>query len=103
QPVGRIRLQAERAGSLEKLPMGGDVEPFERGARVAEEIERARGGDARVELPEAPPGGVPRIHELRLPALDLLGVDLREALLREDDLAADLQPRRERPALGVGP
>ncbi len=82
--------------------MRGDVEPFERRARVTEQIQRPRGGDARVELAEASTGGVARIHELRLATLDLLGVDLREALLREDDFAADLEPRGQRPALGGG-
>src|SRR5262249_14837499 len=96
QSILRIRVEPELTRAREGVGVRLDVEAVERGGGMAEHLGRACRVVFRVELTEAPAGRVPRVHELGLTALDLLRVHLREALLREDDLAADLETRRKR-------
>src|SRR5207249_2513128 len=75
----------------------------QRGARecpeaVEESREWPRGGNARVELPQAPGGRVARIHEHLLAALARLAVHALEAGERHEDLPARLEQGRSRRA-----
>jgi hypothetical protein len=62
---------------------------------VADEVERARRRDARVELLQRARGGVPRVREDRQPGLLALAVHPAERLDRKVDLAADLEQLRD--------
>ncbi len=91
--------QAEPAQPLEQLALarrGGGA--LERPEAVEESRERPRGGNARVELPQAPGGRVARIHEHLLAALARLAVHALEAGERHEDLPARLEQGRSRRA-----
>jgi hypothetical protein len=63
----------------------------QRAEAPGKERERTRSADPRIELAQASRRGVARIREQTLAALELLGVEALEILLRDHDLAAYLE------------
>jgi len=70
--VEGIGLQAPLLEGVEELPVGREARTRDRAGAVAEELERAAGGDLEIELAERAGGGVPRIGEDRLALLGAL-------------------------------
>ena len=91
-----VDAEAELLQPLQDVPvrlrLAAAVVPAE---LVPEGIERARGGDLRVELADGAGGGVARAGEERESGGAALDVELLEAALRHVDLAADLESIRE--------
>ncbi len=91
QRVGR-EAEGGEAGDGGGLGVGqrlGDLAPG-----VGEEVQRAGGGDARVELAQRAGGGVPRVGEGAGAGLRLAGVQRREVGVAHVALAADLEDGR---------
>src|SRR6266478_3628413 len=84
-------LQAGIGERLQRLPVGREARAADLADAVADEVERARGGDRGVELLQRPRGGVARVREHGLPGLLALAVQLLEGLERQVDLAADFE------------
>src|SRR5262249_20733412 len=86
--LGRDR-KSEAAQQLEQLPLPRRQRAAFDGAEAVEEgRERPRGGDARIELAQAPGGGVARVDEHLLAARARLIVHALEAGDRHEHLAA---------------
>src|ERR1700730_4371403 len=90
----RVHLEPQRLDSLEKLPLALVADTVDLARRMAEDVKRARGADARVELAQRPGRGVARIGKRRLARRDaLLGATL-ESAPRQDHFAADFEKMR---------
>src|SRR5690606_18810556 len=101
--VGQLQLAADgQAPALERM-QDVDVATGQLALAaphaVGTELQRAAGGDSRVQLAQAAGGGVARVGEGLAARFQLAGIEGLEAGLGHVDLAAHLQHRR--PALAV--
>src|ERR1700732_2623450 len=91
----RVHLEPQRLDSLEKFPLALVAHTLDLARRMAEDVERARRADARVELAQRPSRGVARIGERRLGPRDALLVEPLESAPRQDHFAADFRKMGE--------
>src|SRR5439155_20976486 len=92
----RYGPQAEAGQPLEGVPVGRELRTADLSRAVADEVEGACGRDGRIELLQRTRRRVPRIGEGRETGVLALAVQAPEGGDREEDLAADLEERRQR-------
>src|ERR1700738_2747056 len=91
----QVHLEPQRLDSLEKFPLALVAHALDLARRMAEDVKRARGADARVELAQRPGRGVARIGKRRLARRDALLVEPLESAPRQDHFGADLAKMRD--------
>ena len=98
----RVGRQAEALHRVDRAELRRGEGLADLAPGIGEEGERARGGDARVELAQRAGGEVARVGVDRLPRLGLAGVERGEIGVAHIDLAARLEDARRALQAGSG-
>ncbi len=98
-----VHPQAPVAQRLQHLGLAGDLQSFRGQDVVGVELQRAGGGDLRVELAQRPGRGVTRVGERLLALGEQALVELVESGGVHHDLATQGEERRHRPLVVAQP